>query len=165
MFNSPTRHAQVLLRLFLGYHIMFLVAQRTQFSTHYIPFVIDTQPSLFTCFGEFIKYFFWGWGGSITNSSQNFKLKKHSRDQSNSIKSQAYMTVVFPAPLGPRSAVIWPLWKVRLRSLTAAFWPSTCSLVRDSSTTPMVVAPSVQGTFQPWGSVWGRVAEQAGCWI
>lgn len=45
------------------------------------------------------------------------------------------MTVVFPAPLVPSRAVIWPLWKVRVRSRTAALWRSY-SLVTDSRATP-----------------------------
>lgn len=45
------------------------------------------------------------------------------------------MMVVFPAPLVPSRAVIWPLWKVRLRFWMAILWPSY-SLLTDTKATP-----------------------------
>lgn len=45
------------------------------------------------------------------------------------------MTVVFPAPLAPSRAVIWSLWKVKVRSRTAARRGSY-SLVTDTRVTP-----------------------------
>lgn len=45
------------------------------------------------------------------------------------------MTVDFPAPLVPSRAVIWSLWKVKVRSRTAA-WCGSYSLVTDTRVTP-----------------------------
>lgn len=56
------------------------------------------------------------------------------------------MTVVFPAPLVPSRAVIWPLWKVRVRSWTAALW-GWYSLVTDTRVTPRGPPSSVPFPF------------------
>lgn len=56
------------------------------------------------------------------------------------------MTVVFPAPLVPSRAVIWPLWKVRVRSWTATLW-GWYSLVTDTRVTPRGPPASVPFPF------------------
>lgn len=70
------------------------MAQRTQFSTHYIPFVIVIQPSLSMCFEELIKYLF-GEGKKkkawqIPHKILNWKGVAEIRGDSNSIKSDSH---------------------------------------------------------------------------